>query len=130
MREAFGYPKIGETFVSEMMLFKVVSAMGSPLNVVHHYKGKELQGLEIDIWIPELRLGIEYQGEQHYQAFEHWGGEKGLRKRQENDRKKKLLCKQTGYTLVEFHYSEELSEEAIRKKLGKYLSGTSTSTLA
>ncbi len=121
VREIFGYPKIGEKWISETILFKVVNMMFSPMEVFHHYRGTELQGLELDVWIPDIQLGIEYQGEQHYKSITHWGGEDGLKKRQENDRKKKILCKQAGYTLVEFHYSEELSEEAIRKKLSRYL---------
>lgn len=121
VREVFDYPRIGEKWISETILFKIVSTMFSPLEVIHHYRGIELQGLELDVWVPEIQLGIEYQGEQHYQPISHWGGEDGLKKRQENDRKKKALCSQAGYTLVEFHYSEELSEEAIRKRLSQYL---------
>ncbi|MBK8172840.1 MAG: hypothetical protein IPK60_21230 [Sandaracinaceae bacterium] len=66
---------------------------------------KELEGLELDVWVPELRLGIEYQGEQHYEAIKHWGGGEGLAKRQSNDRKAGL-CKQLGYTLIEFRFDE------------------------
>ncbi len=121
VRETFNYPKIGERWISETILFKVVNMMFSPMEVIQHYRGIELQRLELDIWIPDIQLGIEYQGEQHYQAIDHWGGDDGLKKRQENDKKKKILCKQVGYTLVEFYYSEKLSEEAIRKKLSRYL---------
>jgi len=121
VREIFGYPRIGQKWISETTLFKVVSTMFSPMEVIHHYRGIELQGLELDVWIPELRIGIEYQGEQHYQVVRHWGGEEGLIKRQENDKKKRNLCEKAGYTLVEFHHSEELSEETIRKKLSKYM---------
>lgn len=122
VRDAFGYPRIGEKWISETILFNIVRTMFNPMEVIHHYRGVELEGLEIDIWIPEILLGIEYQGEQHYKSIPHWGGESGLKKRQENDKKKKILCKKVGYTLIEFQFSENLSEDAVRKKLSRYLS--------
>lgn len=124
VREHFGYPKIGESWISETLLFRVVKMLISPREVVHHYRGAELQGLELDIWIPDLQVGIEYQGEQHYQIIEHWGGEEGFRKQQENDLRKRMLCKSLGYTLIEFKYSEDTTDEAVRKKLAPYLAST------
>ena len=121
LREQLGYPRIGEKWISETFLFKIVHTLFAGTEVVHHYRGIELEGLELDIWIPELRLGIEYQGEQHYQVIEHWGGDAGLQKRIENDRKKRKLCKTAGYDLVEFRYEESLTDELVAEKLCKYL---------
>lgn len=73
------------------------------------------------MWVPELRLGIEYQGEQHYEAIKHWGGDEGLAKRQSNDRKKRALCKQLGYTLIEFRFDEELTESTVHSRLKRHL---------
>lgn len=120
-RAAFGFPAIGERWTSETILFRVVEALVAPREVVHHYRGKELEGLELDVWVPELRLGIEYQGEQHYRAVKHWGGDEGLAKRQSNDRRKRALCKQLGYTLIEFRFDEELTEAAVQSRLKRYL---------
>jgi hypothetical protein len=89
--------------------------------VIHHYRGAELEGLELDIWIPELRLGIEYQGEQHYNVVTHWGGKEGLGKRIANDHKKKRLCKSLGYHLIEIKYFEEISEQLIKDKMAKIM---------
>lgn len=121
LRERFEYPKIGEKWISETTLFKIVKTLFSNKNVIHHYRGKELEGLEIDIWITDLKLGIEYQGEQHFKMIEHWGGEEGLKKRIESDRKKKVLCKKLGYNLIEFKYNEDLTVENVERKLRKYL---------
>ena len=121
LRDRLGYPKIGESWLSETMLFKVVQTILSPKEVIYHYRGAELHGLELDIWIPEYRIGVEYQGEQHYSVVDHWGGEEGLRKRQENDRKKKTLCRELGYTLIEFTHNENITEETVRRKFEPYL---------
>lgn len=120
-RQAFGFSKIGEKWLNETFLFKLVSLVVAPAEVVHHYRGRELQGLEIDVWIPSLRLAIEYQGEQHYQPLEHWGGQDGLDRRIANDRKKRQLCESLGYALIEFQYTETISEEIVHKRLNKYL---------
>lgn len=117
VREIFGYPRIGERWISETLLYKMVQVFFPSLEVVHHYRGKELEGLEIDIWIPELKVGIEYQGIQHFEVINHWGGEDGLKKRTENDKKKKKICKSLGYNLIEFRHNENLTEEKLRKKL-------------
>jgi hypothetical protein len=89
--------------------------------VEHHYRGKDLEGLELDIWLAEYRLGIEYQGEQHYIAIDHWGGEEELKKRKANDRKKRALCKSLNYNLIEFTFREDISVDLILKKLGNYI---------
>ena len=117
VREAFNYPKIGEKWISETILYKMVQILFPSLEVVHHYRGKELEGLEIDIWIPSLKVGIEYQGIQHFEPIDHWGGEDGLRKRKENDKKKKKICKSLNYKLIEFKYDENLTDERLKKKL-------------
>lgn len=36
----------------------------------------------------KIKYFIEVNGEQHYHAYSHWGGERGLLKRKEYDRKK------------------------------------------
>ena len=123
LREKFGYPKIGQQWVAETTLYKIVCILFPDNEIVHHYRGAELEGLELDIWLPEYHLGIEYQGQQHYNVIEHWGGEKGLKKRVANDRKKRRLCKKLGYHLIEIKYTEEMSEELVKKKMAKAISG-------
>ena len=121
VRARFGFPAIGERWGSETILFRVVQALVAPHETSHHDRGKELEGLELDIWIPELKLGIEYQGEQHYEAIKHWGGEDGLAKRKANDHRKRALCKNLGYTLVEFRFDEELTEAVVLSRIKRHL---------
>jgi hypothetical protein len=50
---------------------------------------------------------IEYQGIQHYEPKEKFGGWSGLHKQQFNDMKKREYCKQHGYTLIAIPYTDE-----------------------
>jgi hypothetical protein len=121
LRDKFGYPKVGQQWVTETTLYKIITMLFPDFVVIHHYRGSELHGLELDIWLPEIKVGIEYQGEQHYQVIEHWGRKAGLEKRLVNDRKKKKLCKELGYHLIEFKYTEELTEKLVKKKVSKFI---------
>ena len=73
--------------------------------------------MELDIYVPRFRVGVEYQGQQHYHSVEAWGGEEALRKTQERDALKVELCKQAGVKLVTVDYTEPLTDEHIRQVL-------------
>ncbi len=117
LRVKFGYYKIGEKWTTETLLYNMLSEIFTDDEVIFHYRGKELEGLELDIWIPKFKLGIEYQGIQHFKAVEHWGGEKTLKKQKLKDKKKKEICKSLNYKLIEFRYDEDISKDLILRRL-------------
>jgi len=119
LREKFGFYKIGERWITETLLFNLLKEIFNDTEVVFHYRGAELEGLELDIWIPKFNLGVEYQGIQHFKAIKHWGGEKNLDKQKTNDKRKKELCKNLNYSLIEFFHYEEITKDLILKKLQK-----------
>ena len=51
-RLAVGLPRIGQKWIKETMLFRIVRSLVVPREVIHHYRGQELQGQETDIWVP------------------------------------------------------------------------------
>lgn len=100
---------------SEAQLFVIISSFYP--DAVYQYRPDWLYKQSIDIYIPSLLIGIEYQGVQHYKPIEHFGGEEHFLQQQENDRKKKQLCKDNGVILIEWPYSKEVTEEEVRKVL-------------
>lgn len=116
-RMEFGFRKIGEGHISETILLKIVNKLLGGKEVIFHYRPNWLQGMELDIYIPSLNTGIEYQGQQHFHPVKAWGGKKALEKVQERDSKKRQLCQQKGVKLIEVDYTEPLSIEYIRNKI-------------
>lgn len=120
-RDDFGYKHIGEAWISETALYGIVKKL-FPENIVErHYRPDWLKGLELDIFLPEYKLGIEYQGQQHFTPMGHWGGELKFKELQQRDVAKKKYCKENRVKLIEFKYDEPLDERNVRAKLKTYL---------
>ena len=63
---------------------------------------------------------IEYQGKQHYEASQKFGGKKGLYQQQYNDKQKRRFCALHEFKLIEIPYTEEglISYDYIMKLAG------------
>ena len=75
----------------------------------------------LDIYVPHIRLGLEYQGIQHFQAVKHWGGKEKLKIQQEHDARKKSLCDKLGIALIYFDYTEEITTDYVIAKIKDFL---------
>lgn len=116
-REEFGFRKIGSAYVGETTVFNIVCRIFPEKEVVRHIRPDWLEGLELDIYIPEMKIGVEYQGQQHFHPIKAWGGEKALKAVQQRDQRKRQLCAQRGIHLVEIDYTEPLTEKYISEKI-------------
>jgi len=121
VRQKFGHGKIGEAWTSETILYYIVRSLFPEMTVLRHYRPDFLQGLELDIFIKELEVGIEYQGLQHFKPVGHWGGIKALQKLKVRDKKKREICSSWGINLIYFKYNEGLSNDLVLEKLKRYI---------
>lgn len=121
VREEFGYKKVGEQWVTETALYHIVCQLLPKSKVIFHYRSQMLEGLELDIFVPDLKIGIEYQGVQHYKPLDIFGGIEALKRTQEHDIRKKRLCYENGIELIEFYYYDEIGELLVRDRLKKYI---------
>ena len=119
IREEMGYKKIGESWTSETILVNIVKSLFVGHEVIHHYRTEWLNGLELDVFIPEVKIGFEYQGQQHFSPIEAWGGQSALEKTRARDKQKKILCERNGVRLIYINYFDPLSPEFVNSKLGQ-----------
>lgn len=113
-RVSKGLPKIGEGWLSETELYQNLKKHFSYYKVQQHGKTKWLGKQHIDIWFPQLNIGVEFHGKQHYEPVKHFGGIEAFIKNQERDLRKKELFKVNNSTLIEvthgFDYEKLINE--------------------
>ena len=100
-RALTGLPEIGSGWISETELFGLIQQSFPHVTVLRHARPRWLRPQHLDVFIPEWNVAIEYQGKQHYEPVDYFGGEDALRERQRRDRRKRRLCRQNGCTLIE-----------------------------
>jgi len=120
LRDKLGIPR-GLKWISEVELYKIVKELLPDKKVIHQGHPKWLGNQIFDVWIPDLNLAIEYQGMQHYQSVEFFGGEEGLRNTKDRDKRKVELCQRNRVELVYFRYDEEISKRMVIQRLKPYL---------
>ena len=79
--------------------------------------------LSYDFAIPDAKsrfILIEYNGIQHYESDEFFGGEEQFKKQQEHDRRKREYAKQHGYKLITIKYTYDTYEK-VAEYLDKHL---------
>lgn len=96
---------------NEYRLFSLISRYNA--NAQYQYHSDWLGQQSLDIYISDSKIGIEYQGEQHYKAVDIWGGEAALKENQARDLRKKKLCAENGVLLLEWSYECPVNDEHV-----------------
>jgi len=87
-------------------------------DAIFQYQTEWLSLQSLDIYIPSLKVGIEYQGQQHYRSVDFFGEGKNFEAQQERDLRKKKLCAENGVRLIEWKYDTIINYENFQKILG------------
>jgi hypothetical protein len=119
-RIAKGIPKIGEGWVSETELFYLLKEEFHNVVVQHHGKPKWLGRQHVDIWFPDFGIGIEYQGLQHDQPIDFFGGKMGFESNKKRDERKKKLFVENNCHLIEVRTNYDLN--SLVNEIRKYMS--------
>lgn len=91
----------------EKLLYELLVQRFSQLTIINNNR-TIFEGLEIDIWIPELKLAIEWNGIVHYKPIY---GEETLFRVQNNDNKKQILANKLDIRLIIIPQTNRMSNK-------------------
>ena len=100
IRLSMGMPRIGEGWVSETELFYLLKEHFINEEIVHHASPNWLGRQHFDIYFPKYRIAVEYQGRQHFEPIDFFGGEKAFIATKERDERKLKLCVENECSLI------------------------------
>lgn len=117
-RKELGLPLIEDRkFYNETKLFIYISSLFQDAEIIRHNRSL-LDGLELDIYIPSLKLAFEYQGYQHFIYPNRFHKTKEqFETLQWRDQRKQQLCEDNQIILIIIKCDEELSLQLVLSKL-------------
>ena len=108
-------------WVREEELYQLICRI-FPAQTIMREASPHWLGLQrLDIYLPDLSLAIEHQGEQHFQPVDGFGGEKAFAKVQERDDRKRNLCLENGVSLVEIRFDDHMTIPSLRSRFRRWL---------
>lgn len=111
-------PEIGASgWISERALLDLIRGLWP--NATHQWRPWFLGRQSIDIYIPEISLAVEYQGQQHYEPVALFGGDEGFKNTQFRDERKRLLLERNRVRLLEWRYDAPITRQSLLIKLAQ-----------
>lgn len=86
-------------------------------DAIYQYRSDWLNKQSLDVFVPSLNIGFEYQGEQHYHPVDFFGGEEGYKNTIERDKRKFQICKKHNVSIIYWKYDEIINKNNLIKKI-------------
>lgn len=108
---------IKSKWISEFSLYLMVKSYYE--DTIYQYRVEWLSQQSLDLYIPSIGIAIEYQGQQHSEPVEYFGGEEHFQKTVERDLRKKALCIKNNVNLLYWNYDEPIEDCVLARKLNE-----------
>jgi len=112
LKERFIELKSTERWISEAKLGDSLSVLFGAEEVQRHARPLWLSPQHLDFLLPRFNLAVEYQGAQHYEPVEVFGGESGFEDLKARDERKRVLCTRMNLNLEYVTYEEDIGRRA------------------
>ncbi|MGO9468913.1 MAG: hypothetical protein ACLQVF_32700 [Isosphaeraceae bacterium] len=117
-----GLPKVGEGWIAETTLYYQIRTAFKDFEVLQHAQPRWIGRQHLDIYIPQAKVALEYQGDQHERPVDFFGGEKVWKQTIKRDAAKLEKCLEAGVILI--YVREGYDLEAIIKEIRELASAT------
>ena len=106
---------------SEELCLRCVKEIFGEKKVIHQHRPYFLRTdkgqLSYDIYVISKKIAIEYQGKQHFEPIELFGGIENFKLQQKRDEIKKVLSQKHGIKLICINYWENITVDLIKSKI-------------
>ncbi len=109
IRQEKGFGEVG-SYVMEKHLLNLLKIEFPTYKIISQYSPEWLGGQRFDIFIKELNIAIEYNGIQHFQPVDFFGGEEGLAKTKFLDNKKQENALKNGVKIFNIDYNKNFND--------------------
>ncbi|MCK9477621.1 MAG: hypothetical protein M0R46_17025 [Candidatus Muirbacterium halophilum] len=72
---------------------------------------KDLNLLPFDFYLPDYDMCIEFDGKQHFESIEYFGGDETLKYIKEHDKIKNIFCLSNGISLLRIRYDQNVEKQ-------------------
>ena len=110
VREEMSIPRVGEGWIGETELYYSVRDALPGTKVIQHARPDWIGRQHLDVFIPQYAVALEYQGAQHDEPVEYFGGVEAYLATTRRDAAKKRKCTRNGVRLIEVRPGYDLSE--------------------
>ncbi len=110
-KESKGEREISKILESNNIIFSRQKTFDDCRHQQTNYK------LRFDFYLPLMNILIEYDGRQHFEPIEYWGGKEGLESTIKRDLIKTKYCESVGITLLRISYLENIEESLIKNNI-------------
>ena len=122
--ERSSYLKPVNKWVSEELVYSITKKYyGKKYAVIYQHRPFFLKSskdgqMSYDVFISEVNVAIEYQGQQHFEPVDFFGGQDAFEDVKKRDAEKAKLSINNGVRLVYVNYWEEISPKLIIDRVG------------
>lgn len=106
---------------SEELMLNCIKEVFKQNKIIHQHRPYFLHTttgqLSYDVFVCGKNIAFEYQGKQHFEPVEIFGGKENFDKQVLRDKLKMELSKKNGITLIYINYWENISVDLIKQKI-------------